>query len=62
MLDIMQLLVKYPQATYIIGVSGFALKDAGIDDGDLIVIDRASSRPVHPASHFRDQKCLNGTV
>ncbi|MBV7454314.1 translesion error-prone DNA polymerase V autoproteolytic subunit [Acidovorax sp. sif1233] len=40
-LDLTAKLIKHPQATYIMGVSGFSMKDAGIDDGDLIVIDRA---------------------
>lgn len=40
-LDLTAKLIKHPQATFVMGVSGLSMKDAGIDDGDLIVIDRA---------------------
>lgn len=45
-LDIMQLLVKHPQATYFWRVRGDSMVDAGIDDGSIIVVDRAL-RPKH---------------
>lgn len=40
-LDIMQLLVKHPQATFFWRVRGDSMRDAGIDDGSIIVVDRA---------------------
>lgn len=40
-LDITEVLVKHPQATYLLRVSGQSMKDAGIDDGDLLVVDKA---------------------
>ena len=45
-LDIMQLLVKHPQATYFWRVRGDSMRDAGIDDGSIIVVDRAI-KPKH---------------
>ncbi|QZN97409.1 translesion error-prone DNA polymerase V autoproteolytic subunit [Symbiopectobacterium purcellii] len=40
-LDINQLVIKHPNATYFIRVSGDSMIDAGISDGDLLVVDRA---------------------
>lgn len=40
-LDIAQLLVQHPQATYFLRVAGPSMKEYGIDEGDLIVVDRA---------------------
>ena len=45
-LDIMQLLVKHPQATYFWRVRGDSMREAGIDDGSIIAVDRAI-RPKH---------------
>ena len=45
-LDIMQLLVKHPQATFFWRVRGDSMRDAGIDDGSIIAVDRAV-RPKH---------------
>jgi DNA polymerase V len=40
-LDVMKLLVKHPQATYFWRVRGDSMRDAGIADGCIIVVDRA---------------------
>ncbi len=40
-LDLNDILVKNPQATFLMRVAGDAMRDAGIDDGDLVLIDRA---------------------
>ena len=40
-LDITELLVEHPQATYLLRVAGPSMREYGIDDGDLIVVDRA---------------------
>ena len=40
-LDIAQMLVQHPQATYFLRVAGPSMTEYGIDDGDLIVVDRA---------------------
>lgn len=45
-LDLTALLVKHPQATYFWRVAGDSMREAGIDDGDLITVDRAL-RPRH---------------
>lgn len=45
-LDLTQLLVKHPQATYLLRVAGTSMREAGIDDGDTLVVDRAI-RPRH---------------
>ncbi|WP_342133543.1 LexA family protein [Hydrogenophaga sp. OTU3427] len=45
-LDLAQLLITHPQATFILRVAGPSMREAGIDDGDLIVVDRAL-KPVH---------------
>lgn len=40
-LDITRILVEHPQATYLLRVAGPSMTEYGIDDGDLIVVDRA---------------------
>lgn len=45
-LDLTQLLVTHPQATYLLRVAGLSMRDAGIDDGDTLVVDRAL-KPQH---------------
>jgi DNA polymerase V len=42
-LDLQRLLVKNPAATFFIKVAGHSMRGAGINDGDLLVVDR--SRP-----------------
>lgn len=39
-------LIKHPSSTFYGRVKGQSLKDAGIDDGDLLIIDK-SLEPVH---------------
>ena len=43
-LDLNELLVKRPAATYFVRVEGDSMSGAGITDGDLLVVDR-SLRP-----------------
>ncbi len=43
-LDLNELLVRHPAATYFVRVSGDSMVGAGIRDGDLLVVDR-SLRP-----------------
>ena len=43
-LDLNELLVRHPAATYFVRVSGDSMIGAGINDGDLLVVDR-SLRP-----------------
>jgi DNA polymerase V len=40
-LDLNQVLIKNHSATFYGRVKGFSMKDAGVDDGDLLVIDKA---------------------
>lgn len=40
-LDLNQLLVKRPAATFFLRVSGASMIDAGIFDGDILVVDRS---------------------
>lgn len=40
-LDLNDILVRNPQASYLMRVAGESMRDAGIDDGDLVLIDRA---------------------
>lgn len=45
-LDLNDVLVKHPQATYLMRVAGDALRELGIDTGDLVLVDRAIT-PAH---------------
>ena len=45
-LDLNDILVKHPQATFLMRAAGSAMREAGIDDGDLLLIDRAIT-PAH---------------
>lgn len=40
-LDLNDILVRNPEATFTMRVAGDSMRDAGIDDGDLVLIDRA---------------------
>lgn len=42
-LDLSTLLIQQPDATFFMRVRGTSMRDAGIDDGDLVVIDRSVS-------------------
>ena len=40
-LDLNELLIKHPAATFFVRVSGNSMFGAGIHDGDLLVVDRS---------------------
>ena len=40
-LDLNDILIKHPQATFLMRVAGDAMREAGIDDGDVVLVDRA---------------------
>jgi DNA polymerase V len=40
-LDINEYLIRNPAATFLVRVSGDSMKDAGILDGDMLVVDRS---------------------
>ena len=39
--DLMAQLIKHPQATFLLRVRGESMKDAGIFDGDVVMVDKA---------------------
>ena len=45
-LDLNDVLVKHPQATFLLRAAGEAMTAAGIGDGDLLLVDRAIA-PAH---------------
>lgn len=40
-LDIASLLIEHSQATFLLRVAGPSMREYGIDDGDIILVDRA---------------------
>lgn len=40
-LNLLDLIVQQPDATFFMRVRGASMKDAGIDDGDYVVVDRS---------------------
>jgi DNA polymerase V len=40
-IDLMNQLIKHPQATFMLRVSGHSMRDAGILDGSVVLVDRA---------------------
>jgi DNA polymerase V len=40
-IDLQRLVVKNPASTFFLRVSGDSMKEAGINDGDLLVVDRS---------------------
>lgn len=45
-IDLNQVLIRHPQATFLMRVRGASMREAGIDDGDVVLVDRAI-RPCH---------------
>ena len=45
-IDLNAALIRNPQATFLMRVSGSSMRDAGVDDGDVVLVDRAI-RPIH---------------
>jgi DNA polymerase V len=45
-LDINELVIKHPNATFFVKVEGDSMRDAGIQSGDTLVVDR-SIEPAH---------------
>lgn len=39
--DLATILIRHPQATFLIRAAGLSMHGAGINDGDLLVVDRA---------------------
>ncbi|QVL58388.1 MAG: translesion error-prone DNA polymerase V autoproteolytic subunit [Simkaniaceae bacterium] len=40
-LDLNQFLIKHPAATFFVRVDGDSMKNGGISDGDILIVDRA---------------------
>ena len=40
-LDLNEILIANPQAAFLVRIAGSAMREAGIDDGDLALVDRA---------------------
>ncbi|MGE5451412.1 MAG: LexA family protein [Acidobacteriota bacterium] len=40
-IDLTEILIKHPQATFLLRVRGESMREAGIFDGDTLVVDRA---------------------
>jgi DNA polymerase V len=40
-IDLNTILVTHPQATFMLRVAGDSMRDTGIDDGDMLVVNRA---------------------
>lgn len=40
-LDLNDILIRHPQATFLTRIAGNSMRDAGVDDGDLALVDRA---------------------
>ena len=45
-LDLNDILIRHAQATFLMRVAGSSMREAGIDDGDLVLVDRAIT-PLH---------------
>ena len=45
-IDLNDALIRHPQATYLMRTAGAAMRDAGIDDGDVVLVDRVLT-PFH---------------
>lgn len=44
--DLNKILIKHPLATYLMRVRGASMREAGIEDGDVVLVDRAV-KPCH---------------
>lgn len=40
-LDLNEILVRHPQAAFLMRIAGNSMREAGVDDGDLALVDRA---------------------
>ncbi|MCK4311396.1 MAG: translesion error-prone DNA polymerase V autoproteolytic subunit [Candidatus Cloacimonetes bacterium] len=45
-LDLNKFLIDHPTATYFVKVEGYSMVDAGINPGDILIVDRAAE-PIH---------------
>jgi DNA polymerase V len=40
-IDLNEALIRHPEATFVMRASGTAMREAGIEDGDVLLVDRA---------------------
>ena len=40
-LDLNDILIRHPQAAFLMRIAGASMREAGVDDGDLALVDRA---------------------
>ncbi|RLM21267.1 DNA polymerase V subunit UmuD [Brenneria alni] len=40
-IDLNKLMIRHPSATYFVRASGYSMSEAGISDGDMLVVDSA---------------------
>ena len=45
-IDLDEVLIKHPLSTYLMRVRGASMREAGIDDGDVVLVDKVV-KPVH---------------
>lgn len=55
-IDLNKELVRHPEATFYVRVSGDSMRDAGISDGDVLVVDRS----LEPRDGATAVCCLEG--
>ena len=42
-LDLNEILIRHPQAAFLMRIAGNSMREAGVEDGDLALVDRAIS-------------------
>ncbi len=42
-LDLNDILIRHPQAAFLMRIAGDSMREAGVDDGDLALVDRAAN-------------------
>ncbi len=55
-LDLVKLLVKHKASTFFFRVSGVSMVDAALDEGDIIIVDRA----IEPCNHCKAVCYIDG--
>ena len=60
-LDLVKLLVKHKASTFFFRIDGVSMVDAAMDDGDIIIVDRAIEplRWLYHILHLRQRESLD---
>jgi len=56
-IELLRMLCPYPESSYLIRVEGTSMQDAGIQSGDIVIVDKSNR---HPAPHEVAVCELNG--